>query len=192
MVLCISSRLKASKTGQSIRSITLQAMLLAVLVTQEYILQGIPQIGLTAILIIVYARFLPYKQLIPLLIAYSFLDNLLGGSLNVMYLPTHMLIWTGFGSLMRAIRNAEDYVVLLVATIATFFMGFLYIPVNAIVFHYNTWEMVRTYIYYDIPFDIALAANTVVTFLLLYQTLTELLRYLFERIYNHEQLQSQL
>lgn len=189
---CINSDLKLSKTTRSIRSITLTAMLLTVLVVQEYLLSGIPQIGLTAILIIVYARFLSYDKLIPLLVSYSFLDNWLMGSLSLLYFPTHVIIWLGFGLLMRRLRYKEDYVILIVATIVTFLMGFAYLPATIFVFHLDSWSKIFAYISADIIFDIALAANTVATFLLLYRPLTELLAFLFKRTFPNDYIDDEM
>lgn len=95
------------KARQNIRSITLQAMLLAVLVVQEYILSGIPQVQLTIILILVYAQFLPYKKLIPLIMAYVLLDNLLMGSISLLYTPTMLIIWPLYAAFARSLMKNQ-------------------------------------------------------------------------------------
>lgn len=161
-------------------------MLLAVLVAQEYVLTFLPQIQLTVILIIVYARFLKTNELILLIIAYSILDNLLMGTLVTLMFPTHLIVWTGFAFLMAKMKNKEDYTILFVATLTTFLMGLAYIPSSIITYHYNTWPLIRAYIIADIPFDIALAVNTVITFLVLFHPLMKLLHDLFKRTFPNQ------
>lgn len=161
-------------------------MLLAVLVGQEYILSYVPGVQLTVIFIIVFAQFLTYEELIPLMLGYSFLDNLLMGSLNLIYFPTHIIIWLGFALLMRRLHNQKDYVILIVATVVTFLMGFAYIPANIIVLHFNTWTMIKAYIISDIPFDVIMGLNTVVTFWFLYRPLVELFDLMYLRMGNYK------
>ena len=169
------------KARQNIRSITLQAMLLAVLVVQEYILSGIPQVQLTIILILVYAQFLPYKKLIPLIMAYVLLDNLLMGSISLLYTPTMLIIWPLYAALARAILKKPDYVHLIYAIGFSFVYGWSFLPASIIIQHLNTWAKIWTYLKLDFVFELMLAFNTIITFLLFYQPLMKLLTFLFKR-----------
>ncbi|MBN2540083.1 MAG: hypothetical protein JXB08_01010 [Bacilli bacterium] len=175
--------MKASKTTQNIRSITLQAMLLAVLVVQEYILTGIPQVQLTVILILVYARFLSYQKLVPLVVMYVLLDNLLMGSFSLLYTPTMLIIWPLFAIFARMLRDKQDYISLLYAIVFSFVYGWAYLPASIIVMHLDTWTKIYTYFLADLPAELIMAVNTVVTFLVFYKPMNELMTYLFRQVF---------
>ncbi len=182
MVRLISLELKLGKNATtSIRSITLRAMLLAVLVAQEYILTGIPQVQLTVILILVYAHFLRYRELVPLIAAYVLLDNLLMGSFSLLYTPTMLIIWPLFAVVARSLRNKPDYANFILAVLFPFVYGWAFIPASILVMHLNTWTKVWTYLMMDIPAELTMAVVSVITFLALYRPLKELLWFLFKR-----------
>jgi len=175
-----------ANTKQSIRSITLIAMLLAVLVVQEYVLTGIPQIQLTVILILVYAQFLPYQKLLPLVIAYTLLDNLLLGSFNVLYTPTMLIIWPLYAVIARSLRHKADYIQLIFAVIFSFVYGWSFLPASILVQHLDTWQKIWTYMKLDFIAELVMAMNTLVTFLLFYQPLMRLLDFLFKRTFPNQ------
>ncbi len=157
-------------------------MLLAILVGQEFIFTSLPGVQLTVIFVIVIAQFLTYEELIPLMVGYSILDNLLMGSLNMVYFPTHLIIWLGFALLMRRMRHQKDYIILIVATVYSFLMGFAYLPASIFMMHLDSWEMIKAYIIADIPFDLIMAVNTVVTFWFLYIPLVGLFIFMYNRM----------
>lgn len=156
-------------------------MLLAVLVAQEYVLTGIPQVQLTVILILVYAHFLRYGELVTLVVAYVLLDNLLMGSFSLLYTPTMLIIWPLFTVAARSLRHKPDYANFLLATIFPFIYGWAFIPASMVVMHLDTAPKVLAYFLADLPAELAMAAVSVITFLALYTPLKELLKYLFER-----------
>lgn len=182
MGLHINSKLKlGDNTRKSIRSITLRAMLLAVLVTQEYVLTGLPQVQLTVILILVYAHFLRYRELIPLVIGYVLLDNLLMGSFSLLYTPTMLIIWPLYAVIARSLRNRPDYVNFILVVIFPFVYGWAFIPASAYVMHLDTWVKVFNYFLADLVAEFTMSVVSVITFLALYQPLKELLLFLFKR-----------
>ncbi len=157
-------------------------MLLAVLVVQEYILSGIPQVQLTIILILVYAQFLSYKKLIPLIIAYVLLDNLLMGSISLLYTPTMLIIWPLYAVFARMILKKPDYIHLIYAIGFSFIYGWSFLPASIVLQHLNTWSKIWTYLKLDFVFELMMATNTIITFLLFYQPLMKLLTFLFKRM----------
>jgi len=158
-------------------------MLLAILVSQEYLLTVIPQVQLTVILIIVFAQFLSYYELIPMIIAYVLLDNMLMGSLNLLYTPTMMIMWPLLAIIARRLRNKPDYVLFILAIVFPFIYGISFIPASIVVMKLDTWQKIWAYYIYDLPFEIAMSLNSVVTFLILYRPLNELLYHLFKDVY---------
>lgn len=171
MEMCINSNLVHSKTKKSIRSITTSAMLLAVLVAQEFILASIPQVSLTVILIIIYARYLSYKELIPVVIAYVFLDNLLMGSLNFIYTMPMLISWPLLAIIARAIRNKPIYLSFIWSILFAFIYGWMFIPANMIMMsNFNVW----LYLKLDWPFEFMMAINSLTTFLIFYQPIISL------------------
>ena len=181
-VMSTHSDLKLSKTRGSLRSITLRAMLLAVLVVQEYVLSGIPQVQLTVILILVIAQFLPYSELIPFLIAYVLLDNLLMGSFSLLYTPTMMLIWPLYGIVARSLRHRPDYASFILVIVFSFVYGWSFLPASIYIMKLDTWTKIWTYMSMDFPAEMMMAVVSIITFQLLYKPLRELLKYLFKRV----------
>lgn len=180
MEMYIRLKLDRSKTKNSIRSIALTAMLLAILIIQEELLIFIPNVQLTVILIIVYAQFLSNKELYPLVVAYVILDNLLMGSLNLLYTPAMFFSWTLLALVSKSLKNKPDYVKLIIAICFAFVYGWSFIPFTAIVQNFSTWNQVIKYLYFDLPFEIIMAVNSLLTYLVFYVPLTKL----FNKLYN--------
>lgn len=176
------SNLKPSKVETNLRSITLTAMLLAVLVVQEYVLTGIPQVQLTVLLILVYAMFLPYAELIPMIVAYVLLDNLLMGSFSLLYTPTMLIIWPLFAVVARRLRRHPDYLKFILVIVFSFVYGWAFVPASIYVMHLSSWTMVYSYLVADFPAEIAFAVVNIITFQLLYTPLVRLLGMLMRRV----------
>lgn len=152
-------------------------MLLAVLVIQEELLVAIPQVQLTVVLIVVYARFLPYKKLMPIILGYVIIDNLVMGSFSPLYTPAMFFSWMLLAVVGRAIRNKPDYVAFIWVVLFGFIYGWSFIPANMIMQDYFDFWL---YLKIDLPWEIAMAANGVITFLSFYYLLSELFRKLFK------------
>ncbi len=147
-------------------------MLLAVLVVQEELLVLLPNIQLTTVLLMVYAAILPGSMLGILVVAYVFIDNLIMGSMNLMYIVPMLLAWLVFSFIARAIRHKSMFVILGFAFIYGFVYGWFYIPAKIIEQGINVfWP----YLQADIPFEIIMAVNNYFTVLLLYPILRNLL-----------------
>lgn len=153
-------------------------MLLALLVAQEQLLVFIPQVQLTVILIVVFARYLTYKELIPLVLAYVLLDNMVMGSLNLLYSLPMFISWPILAIVARALRNKPDYVLFIWSIVFAFVYSWMFIPVNMIVqANFDPWR----YLVIDFPWEIALAANSAATFLLLHRPLISLFSTYYEK-----------
>ncbi len=179
MELYTLSQLKRSKTKNSVRSIALVAMLLAILVIQEQLLIFLPNVQLTVILIIVYAQFLSDKELYPLVIGYVLLDNLLMGSLNLLYTPAMFFSWLLLAFVSKRIKNKPDYAKFILAVVFAFVYGWSFIPATALLQNFTRWGQIFTYLKFDLPFEITMAVNNIITFLALYIPLTTLFKQLY-------------
>ena len=93
----------------SVRSIAITAMLLAVLIAQEYLLIGIPNVQLTATLIMIYAFFLKNEELYPMVIGYVVLDNVLTpmGGFNPIYLMPMLIAWLLLAYVSKALKHNQ-------------------------------------------------------------------------------------
>ncbi len=154
-----------SKKTRSIRSIALAAILLALLVVQEELLVALPNIQLTVALIILYAYFMPYRILIPLITGYVILDSLYMGSLNFIYFPAMLLAWLFLGCLARLLRNKPVYVLVILGGLFGFVYGWFFIPARMIE---QGISIFWPYLMADLPFEILMAANNVWTVILVY------------------------
>lgn len=153
-------------------------MLLSLLIAQEELLVFIPQVQLTVVLIIVFAQFLSYKELIPLLLAYVLLDNMIMGSLSLLYSLPMFFSWPLLGIVARALRNKPDYVLFALGIVFAFIYSWSFIPVNMIVqANFDPWA----YLVIDFPWEVVLAINSAGTFLLFYKPLTALFETYYKR-----------
>lgn len=184
MVTYIHLQLDRSKTKNSVRSIALTSMLLAILIIQEELLVFIPNVQLTVILIIVYAQFLSDKELYPLVLAYVILDSLLMGSLSLLYTPAMLFSWTLLALVSKRLKHKPDYVKLIIAICFAFVYGWSFIPFTAIVQNFSTWNQVFRYFYFDLPFEAIMAVNSLITYLIFYLPLTKLFKKLYKQVDN--------
>ena len=143
-------------------------MLLAILFIQEQALVLIPQFQFTTVLIIVYAAIFPYKILLPMIIAYTILDNLYMGSLSYIYFPPMLLAWLSLAICARALRNKPFYVQIILVTVFGFVYGWFFIPARFLEQGaFDVW----LYLKLDLPFEIMMSFSNFVTTMALYQPL---------------------
>ena len=181
MVMFSHLKLDRSKTKNSIRSIALVAMLLAILIIQEEFLIFIPNVQLTVILIIVYAQFLDDKELYPLVIAYVIIDSMIMGGLSFMYTPSMMLSWSLLAFVSKKVKSSPDYVKLIIAVLFGFVYGWSFLPATAILQKFSRLEKFFTYIKFDLIFEVTMAISGLATYLVFYNPLMHLFRQLYNQ-----------
>jgi hypothetical protein len=164
-----------SKAKNSIRSIVLSAMLLTILVVQEQLLSGLPNIQITAILILIYAEFLKDREIYPMIVAYVILDNLIVGSLSIMYTPPMLIAWLLLVFVTKLLKDKPIYVKFIMIVLFGFVYGWVYLPFTAIVQKFNLTQII-TYLKYDLVFEALMAASNAAGFLILYEPLTRLFK----------------
>lgn len=165
----------------TIRSITLSAMLLAILVAQEELLVLFPNVSLTTLLIMVYASVLPLSLLMSVTIGYVILDSLLMGSLNPIYLVPMLLSWLLLGLVTRKIKDKPLWVKVLFSMFFAVIYGWSFIPGNMITQSlFKLWPYVTA----DLLFEGIMAVTNLVTVTILYIPLRKLLTDLYQGLYS--------
>ncbi|MBN2504364.1 MAG: hypothetical protein JXB20_03365 [Bacilli bacterium] len=148
-------------------------MFLAVLVVQEQLLVLLPNIQLTAVLLMVYAAVLPSSLLGVLVFAYVLLDSMLMGSLNLLYVIPMLAAWLTFVYVARLLRDRSIFIILIFAFLYGFVYGWFFIPAAMIE---RGIAIAWPYFLADLPFEIVMAVNNYFTVLLLYPLLKNLLK----------------
>lgn len=182
MAMYTSSSMKPTKKQvATIRSITLAAMLLAILVAQEELLILIPNVSFTPLLIMVYAAVLPLSISSTIVAGYVLLDNIIMGSLIPVYFVPMLLSWLLLNLVAYLIKKKPLYVQVIVGLVFAVVYGWSFVPGNMIVqSHFQLWP----YILADLPAEGIMALSNVVTIVFLYMPLVRLLQQFFNN--NHE------
>ncbi|MFA5037851.1 MAG: hypothetical protein WC479_11835 [Candidatus Izemoplasmatales bacterium] len=156
----------------TIRSITVSAMLLAVLIAQEYAFMALPNVQLTVVLIMVYAAVLPWATLLPLIAIYVLIDNLIMGSLSIMYFWPMLAAWMFLAVISKLLMQKDLWVQVGFASLFGFVYGWFFCVVYVILFG---WATLVPYLISDLPFEIIMAVNNFVTVLVIYFPIRKLL-----------------
>ena len=143
----------------SVRSIAITAMLLAVLIAQEYLLIGIPNVQLTATLIMIYAFFLKNEELYPMVIGYVVLDNVLTpmGGFNPIYLMPMLIAWLLLAYVSKALKHKPTHLKFIWIVGFGFIYGWIFLPFRAIEMSFTISQMFR-YLWFDLTFEAIMAA----------------------------------
>ncbi|MDD3122758.1 MAG: hypothetical protein PHC62_04460 [Candidatus Izemoplasmatales bacterium] len=162
----------------TIRSITLTAMLLAILVVQEEVLVIIPNVQLTTLLIMVYAAILPMSLLVILVSGYVLLDSLLMASLNPIYMIPMLVSWLLLAIFSKKLKNKQLWVYVVFGFLFGFLYGWSFIPSKMLTLDvFYVWP----YLISDLPFEVIMAVTNAIFILLLYKPLVALLQSLLDR-----------
>ena len=165
----------SDSSRRTLRDLVVTAMLLSVLLAQEYLLMGIPNVQLTVVLLLVYAAVLPWSLLLPLVGAYVFLDNFLMGSLNVIYFVPMLVAWVLLAVIAKWLRSKPLWAQVAWATFFGFLYGWFFAIPQVIVFRVDFW----LYLAADLEFEVLMAASNLVSVSLLYLPLSRLLKSLW-------------
>jgi energy-coupling factor transport system substrate-specific component len=156
----------------SLRNLTITSMLLAILLVQEYAMIAIPNVQLTFVLLMVYAAVLPFVLLMPLVVSYVLLDNLIMGTMNPLYLVPAVLAWSLWVLGSKFFAGRKLWINLFFGTLFGFIYGWFFIPTQMFLYGIDQfWP----YLIADLPFDIILAINSFLTIFLLYRPLRRVL-----------------
>ncbi len=175
-----SSSMKPTKNKWlSVRSITLSAMLLALLVAQEEILILIPNVSLTPLLIMVYASVLPISLFLSITVGYVLLDNLIMGSLIPVYFVPMLFAWIILGLLTKVFLHKSLFFKVGLSIFFAVLYGWSFVPGNMIIqSNFQLWP----YIFADLIAEMIMAISNIITITFLYNPLRKLLYNLYHHI----------
>ena len=158
----------------SSKDIALIAIFSVILFVQEQLLSFIPNVQLTVFLLVLYSKVLGFKKTALIVLIHTILDNLINGSLNLMYFPFMLLGWMIIPIVITTLfRKTENSLVLGVAGIIfSFIYCWLFMIPNLIVYKTN----ILSYIAVDIFWEIVLAISSFLTILWLYNLTSKFLR----------------
>lgn len=149
-----------SKAGLAIREIVIFAMLGAITFLSKLMMEGLPNIHLVGVLIVVYTLVYRVKALYPLYV-YVFLQGLVEG-FTAWWIPnlyTWTVLWAAVMLLPRRMPKwLAPIVYAVVCGLHGLCYGTLFAPVQAL-FHHLTFEATLAWIAAGLPFDITHAVG---------------------------------
>ncbi|MGE4572269.1 MAG: hypothetical protein AB7E09_05935 [Candidatus Izemoplasmatales bacterium] len=166
-----------------VKEISLLAISTSILIVQEYVLQFLPNIQLTTLLILVYTYVFGLKKTSMIVLVHVFIDNLLLGSIGMIHvwlpmLLAWLLITFLFSLLIKKTHN------LLVYAFSAYLFGHLYglifVPFQGLLLNVP----MIPYLIADIPFQLIMAITNFLTILWLFPVLSKFLSDLYKH-YQH-------
>ena len=148
-----------------------------ILTLQEELLTFIPNVSLTVFLIVLYSRVFRTHRTMLLLVVYVFLDSLLMGSINPLFIPFTYLGWSLIPLCLNTIFKGASKSVQLafLGVLFSFLYCWIYIIPNLMVMGIN----LKAYLAADLPFELTLAATSFLTILWLYEPCYKVLNDLY-------------
>jgi len=173
MAMCTNSNMKPTKKQMTtLRSITLAAMLLAILVAQEELLVLIPNVSFTTVLIMIYGVVLPLSLYSSVIIGYVVLDNLIMGSFIPVYVIPMILMWLLLGIVARRFKDHPLYVQVIIGILFAILYGWSFIPGNMILISgFKLWP----YLLADFVAEGIMALSSAITIIFVYYPIRKLL-----------------
>ena len=164
-----------SKSHQAIKDTALIAICAAVLFVQQMAFSFLPNIQLSTLLIVLYAKVLGFKRTSLIIVIHVIAYNLLSpfGSVIPVYIPFMFTAWMLIPiSLSTFLKKIESSLGLaFVGLVFGFVYGWMYIPPAVFI----TGTPFVAYLVMDIPFEIVMAISNFITILWLYYPLKNVL-----------------
>ena len=164
-----------------IKDITLIAILTTILFVQEQVLSFIPNVQLTVFLLVIYSKVLGFKKTSIIVLLHTLLDNIINGSLNLIYFPFMLLGWMLIPIFITTVfKKTENSLILgLIGIAFSFIYCWLFMIPQIIIYNVNIFE----YLLSDLFFEIALAISSFLTILWLYGVTSKFLKNILKK-YN--------
>ena len=164
-----------------IKDITLIAILTTILFVQEQLLSFIPNVQLTVFLLVIYSKVLDFKKTSIIVLLHTLLDNIINGSMNIIYFPFMLLGWMLIPIFITTVfKKTENSLILgLIGIAFSFIYCWLFMIPQIIIYNVNIFE----YLLSDLFFEIALAISSFLTILWLYGVTSKFLRNILKK-YN--------
>ena len=162
-----------NKIIKSVEDLTLIALMAGILFAQEQLLVFLPNIQLTAFLIILFSKKFGFIRTSLIILIYVLLDNLYMGSFNLIFTPFVFLGWLFFPIFYCTVLKKNDSPIILALTsiIFSFTYCWIYIIPNFIAYNIDP----IAYLVSDIVFEIIFAVCNFILVLLLYKPLSKLI-----------------
>jgi energy-coupling factor transport system substrate-specific component len=151
------------------KDITLIAILVAILFVQEQVMNVLPNISLTTLLIVLYTKLFPFKTTVFMIIVYVILDNLVWGSLSLLYTPSMLVGWLLIPILFNTVfkRMHKPLHLACFGLVFGFLYGWIMMPASLLLLEV---EFIP-YLLADLWFQVIMATFNFLTILWLYEPL---------------------
>ena len=161
------------------KDLVLIALLTSLLFLQEQLLSFIPNVQLTFFLLVLYSKKLGIVKSSLIILIYVIIDNLLSGSLSLLFMPFMLigllLIPLSLNTIFKKV-NSNLYLAIL-GIMYSFIYSFINIIPGCIMFNLTFKE----YLINDLYWEIILAINSFITILLLYNACSKIFDRYFKR-----------
>lgn len=152
----------------TLKDMVLIPVLAATLYAQQLFLSFIPNIQLTTLLILVYTKTLGFKRTALIVTIHTILYNFLNplGPMLPIFLPFMLISWFLYIGINKLVNN-NIIILSFIGLFFGFFHGWILAIPSVISFETPFW----IYIYYDLPFELAMGVSGFFTILWIYPPL---------------------
>lgn len=156
-----------NKKVLSVRDIAIVAILTAILFVMEQVLSVVPNVQLTVLLLMIFAKKLGILKSSIIILVHSFLDNLVSGSFNILIVIFMIIGWELIPLLVNTLFKKVDSIILisLVGVLFSFLYSWIYMIPFCIIFEMSFFEYLKA----DIIWEVLLATSSFLSILLLYK-----------------------
>ena len=156
-----------NKKVLSVRDIAIVAILTAILFVMEQVLSVVPNVQLTVLLLMIFAKKLGILKSSIIILVHSFLDNLVSGSFNILIVIFMIIGWEFIPLLVNTLFKKVDSIILisLVGVLFSFLYSWIYMIPFCIIFEMSFFEYLKA----DIIWEVLLATSSFLSILLLYK-----------------------
>ena len=169
---------KEGKPFLSARELCVMALLTVILFAQEELLNFLPNINFTILLMVLYAKTFGFVRTGMIITVYLLLDAIFMASLNPIWTTGQWIAWMTIPLLVCTVfKKTEDSLKL---AFAGALGAFLYCWVMILPTMWVLHVPLGLYLIKDIPFELLLAASSFLGILLLYEPMRKLLKRLMK------------
>ena len=158
-----------NKKVLSVRDIAIIAIITAILFVMEQVLSLIPNVQLTVLLLVIFAKKLGVLKTSIIILIHSFLDNIVGGSFNMLIVIFMIIGWELIPLLLNTLFKKVDSIIglSLLGVLFSFLYSWVYMIPFCIMFDMNFFEYLKA----DIIWEVLLATSSFLSIVLLYKPL---------------------
>ena len=164
---------KTEKPFLSARELCIMALLTVILFAQEQLMNFLPNINFTILLMVLYAKVFGFAKSSMMITVYLILDATFMASLSPIWTTGQWVAWMVIPLLVCTVfKKTEDSLKL---AFAGALFAFLYCWIMILPTMWVLHKPFKLYLIADIPFELLLAASSFLGILLLYEPLRKLL-----------------